>query len=229
MNGTPRLHPPPPRECGLEHCDASGSRRAPRTARRRGSPPVPSCCALPALSHPLAVVCNARSHLAAAARPPAPPRPFGYARLPCGGPLLSFLRSSLFSAPCTPAPCSRPRPVPPLPNNCRWRPPMQAALSRLRWMVCSRVSLSASLSLSLNTYCPGSILSFFSQCSLGCTHDTIQLHDVTWHSPCNARLQHAIRYNCMMSPGILLLQRAASSGIILRQSESITCQLHPTT
>ena len=40
---------------------------------------------------------------------------------------------------------------------------------------------------------------------------------------------HTIRYNCMMSPGILLLQRAASSGIILRQSESITCQLHPTT
>jgi len=186
VNGTPRLHPPPPRECGLEHCDASGSRRAPRTARRRGSPPVPSCCALPALSHPLAVVCNARSHFAAAARPPAPPRPFGYARLPCGGPLLSFLRSSLFSAPLFSPPPARPplalalAPCPRCQTTAGGGPRCRRRFrGRAGWFVLGCLSLL----LSLNTYCPGSFLSFFSQCSLGCTHDTIQLHDVTWHSP----------------------------------------------
>ena len=212
MNGTPRLHPPPPRECGLEHCDASGSRRAPRTARRRGSPPVPSCCALPALSHPLAVVCNARSHLAAAARPPAPPRPFGYARLPCGGPLLSFLRSSLFSAPCTPAPCFRPRPL--------LSPSPRAPVSKQLQVEAPDAGGAFAVVLD----------GLFSGVSICFSLSTHTARAASCHFSASARsAAHTIRYNCMMSPGIPLLQRAASSGIILRQSESITCQLHPTT
>ena len=178
--------------------DVSCSRRAPRSMLAW----LPHPCARAARSLP----CRFR-------RFSAPPRtwarasePFGCFRFPCGGPLLSILRPLHARPSPSPSPSPSPLPFARSQNNCRLRPPMQAALPRSRWMVCSRVSLSASLS----QHIPAASCSFLSQCPLGCcTYDT-----------------SAWRYKCMMSPGTHLLQCAASSGIILRQFEPITCQLH---
>jgi hypothetical protein len=95
-------------------------------------------------------------------------------------------RSSLFSAPLFSPPPARPplalalAPCPRCQTTAGGGPRCRRRFrGRAGWFVLGCLSLL----LSLNTYCPGSFLSFFSQCLLGCTHDTIQLHDVTWHSP----------------------------------------------
>jgi hypothetical protein len=110
--------------------------------------------------------------------------------------------SFLFSPRPRPLPLPSPPPSPRCQNDCRWSPRCRRR-PRSRWMVCSRVSLSASLSQRI----------LFRQL-------------LVIFQPVLARLH--TRYNCM-THGILLLQRAASSGIILRHSEPTTCQLHPTT
>jgi hypothetical protein len=164
---TPSLppHRPARRGCNIEHYHASGSGRGPRTARWRGAPPVRSCCVLPALSLPLAVVRHARSFTSGCRRTSAlaPPRSFGCARLPCGGSLFSFLLALALS------PYPPPRLPPVAKTIAGGAPDAGGARGRDGWFVLGCLSLR----LSLNAYCFGSFLSFFSQCSLGCTHDTI--------------------------------------------------------